>query len=460
MASSVQNFALRHRGLLLNLALSLLGLLLGGVLTQTAAGAVYHKEPSFWLATLLLLFWVGEFVLLPLKLQDVFARADIDPDSRSLTDGLLVGGLLFRLILDVLLLRLFASSIGWGLTSKHKAFPWIVGFFLIKALLGYLTLLWARKHPHAWKDFRSLLLDVFFLGFYTLLLALYWDTVVENTNSIRSQELALLYLDLFGAGVVFLLIFFPLRLPYLMEELLRKRTWLESGGLMLSFVCAMTVALLPLYNKATRGRYNDLTKALKQPDRVKSLYLQQQKRSVLPDSIGILGNLQELSLYGMGLTSLPPSIGKLQRLKKLNAMSNRLTRLPDNIAQWKQLQELKLRNNKLTRLPSTIGGLRSLQKLDLRHNHLQSLPSSFAKLTNLRKLYLSHNRFREFPAVLCKLPKLRVLLFRHNKIQRLPRCIRHFDKLRYVNLYGNPVYHRWLRLRKSPSRSRQNPSTK
>ena len=53
----------------------------------------------------------------------------------------------------------------------------------------------------------------------------------------------------------------------------------------------------------------------------------------LPDSIGNLTELEEMSFYKGDLTSLPDSIGKLTKLKILELGSNSLTALPDTIGQ-------------------------------------------------------------------------------------------------------------------------------
>jgi Leucine-rich repeat (LRR) protein len=59
---------------------------------------------------------------------------------------------------------------------------------------------------------------------------------------------------------------------------------------------------------------------------LKSLSLDRNRLSVLPDSICELSQLESLSLAGNRLTTLPASMGKLASLKVLTVNGNMLSR--------------------------------------------------------------------------------------------------------------------------------------
>ena len=77
----------------------------------------------------------------------------------------------------------------------------------------------------------------------------------------------------------------------------------------------------------------------------------------LPESIGQLINLQELSSSGNQITELPESIGQLINLQQLSLSDNQITELPESIGQLSNLQDLWVNDNKITKLPESLGQL-------------------------------------------------------------------------------------------------------
>ena len=73
-----------------------------------------------------------------------------------------------------------------------------------------------------------------------------------------------------------------------------------------------------------------------------TLDLSNSKLTVLPESIGNLTNLTELSLESNELRTLPESIGNLTNLTTFDLNNNQLTVLPESIENLKRLTELNL----------------------------------------------------------------------------------------------------------------------
>lgn len=113
---------------------------------------------------------------------------------------------------------------------------------------------------------------------------------------------------------------------------------------------------------------------------MKKLFLNNNQISELPESIGILSNLQRLYLQYNQISELPESIGKLSKLEWLHLQHNQISVLPEFIGKMSNLQILWLHNNQIRELPESIGNLRNLQALHLGYNQIRKLPNSICKL--------------------------------------------------------------------------------
>ncbi|KAL8090834.1 disease resistance protein RML1A-like isoform X2 [Apium graveolens] len=151
---------------------------------------------------------------------------------------------------------------------------------------------------------------------------------------------------------------------------------------------------------------------------LKELRAERLSVSKLPDSIGRLSNLVELSLGGnknleiladsicslralevlsvgncRKLEALPTELGSIESLKMLRAGSLSVSTLPDSIGCLSNLVELNLGyNTNLETLPDSICHLRSLEILDISDcEKLEELPDQLGMITCLRKLKLSND---------------------------------------------------------------------
>lgn len=139
------------------------------------------------------------------------------------------------------------------------------------------------------------------------------------------------------------------------------------------------------------GRYYELGKALKEPEKV--CFLQLSNVSELPPEIGELRNLKVLNLiFNESLEEkIPIEIYRLKNLKQLLLTNNRLRNLPRGISALKKLKILRLDNNNLRCLPTDIVKLYNLEELRLGGNNLEMLPAGIERLKNLKILSIYHN---------------------------------------------------------------------
>ena len=125
----------------------------------------------------------------------------------------------------------------------------------------------------------------------------------------------------------------------------------------------------------------------------------------------IMAMKQELNLFlhKNQLNYIPESIGNLTKLKDLSLEWNQLNYIPESIGNLKSLKILKLTDNQLKELPDTIGNLESLEYLSLSINNLTMLPDTLKNLKNLEEIWITGNPLLEFPNALNDLNKLKYI---------------------------------------------------
>lgn len=90
--------------------------------------------------------------------------------------------------------------------------------------------------------------------------------------------------------------------------------------------------------------------------------------------------LKSIVLEAQGFTELPESIGQLSYIDTLELNYNQLKALPESIVQLQNLLQLGLNGNSLKALPESIGQLSNLTQLGLTGNNLKELPESIGHL--------------------------------------------------------------------------------
>ena len=166
------------------------------------------------------------------------------------------------------------------------------------------------------------------------------------------------------------------------------------------------------------------------------LHLHNNQLTALPEHIGFLTGLTELTLHSNQLASLPQNLSSLQGLWQLNLHDNLLISLPECVAKM-NLKELDVSRNMLRELPPFLSKLCPLEVLQLNGNKLKTLPDSIALFRNLQCLELQDNKLRSLPENLVQLNKLRKLNLASNALESLPSTLGQMTRLEFLDLNGN-----------------------
>jgi Leucine-rich repeat (LRR) protein len=105
----------------------------------------------------------------------------------------------------------------------------------------------------------------------------------------------------------------------------------------------------------------------------------------------MMSHLRILDLRNNNLTQLPLSLEDLQSLEQLYLDSNRLSSLPHSVGSLQRLLILSVRKNNLAQLPGSLPLLVNLQQLFVTDNAIKEIPLMLGSLRGLKKLDLSGN---------------------------------------------------------------------
>ncbi|KAJ0176501.1 hypothetical protein K1T71_007680 [Dendrolimus kikuchii] len=161
-----------------------------------------------------------------------------------------------------------------------------------------------------------------------------------------------------------------------------------------------------------------------------------------PDAIRYMTGLQWLRLDKTNLTDIPEELGKLMKLENLSLKKNGLEKLFGELTELKCLRSLNVRHNKVksSGIPAELFKLEELTTLDLSHNKLKEVPDGLDKAKSLLVLNLSHNKIESIPPTLfVQLTDLLFLDLSNNSLETLPPQTRRLVNLQTLILNDNPL---------------------
>ncbi len=170
---------------------------------------------------------------------------------------------------------------------------------------------------------------------------------------------------------------------------------------------------------------------------LKNITLNGSKIKTLPNTLKKLTSLEKLNLSNNKFQFIPDEIKNIKSLKKLNFAWNRIQKISRSLKDLKNLEELDLESNALIKIPKTICEIKSLKKLNLSNNSLNEVPKSINLLKNLRALNLYRNNLTEIPEEIGNLNKLRDLVIARNNLNKLPNAMLKLNQLESITIDKN-----------------------
>jgi Leucine-rich repeat (LRR) protein len=168
--------------------------------------------------------------------------------------------------------------------------------------------------------------------------------------------------------------------------------------------------------------------------RLQKLYLDGNKFTTLPNTIGNLRALTHVYLDDNELTDLP-NMSNMHALEEISLNNNTTLEIFPDIGNPPILKHLQLSNNSLRILPG-IANLSNLKQLDLDDNQLEILPD-MSNMHALETINLNNNQLTTLPDTIGNLPNLVYLYLENNLLRTLPHTIGNLSALKHLDLHSN-----------------------
>lgn len=175
------------------------------------------------------------------------------------------------------------------------------------------------------------------------------------------------------------------------------------------------------------------------PKEIRTLYLENQVFTTIPDSVFLFKNLTKLSLNKNKIKTIPAEIAQLTQLSWLELRDNEIDSIHPDISQLTRLERLNLYHNNLEMLPETMKDMDSLEVLNISRNPLSGEGLLFVfELVQLKELNISKLRLKKLPPEIGNMINLEFLSIFCNQIDSLPSSIGNLRKMEVFNGGNNP----------------------
>lgn len=178
--------------------------------------------------------------------------------------------------------------------------------------------------------------------------------------------------------------------------------------------------------------------------RISSLHLENRGLRVLPECIGKLDSLRDLSISQNNLQDLPQSIGNLSRLEFLSCYDNNICELPSTFSQLQKLNTVYLIRNRLTHWPDVFYSMPNLTMIDVGGNHLTNIPDSISRCKTLKELYINDNYILQLPESITQID-LKVVHVAGNALCNTSQVVKNWLDLHdyYLSLRDYKIDMKW-----------------
>ncbi len=237
----------RWEGLIFNGVCILYFIFLSPKIAKVASSAMRDPDARpIWLGIILIVITLLEIYALPVKMR--FVRWAIRKHGDKGNSGMVLW--MFHAVLSIIILFTIAGSFGLKIGSGEGEtdIPWWMSLLLVATVIKELAFLMFMlgsgddlpKGKYERPSVKERLIDLVLVIYACLGYTVIWGSITIGL-SMERQNTPMYIINLFVAGLLFLVFYLPLRIPYLIEE----RAQIKSGSDELRFCGSILAVMIP-----------------------------------------------------------------------------------------------------------------------------------------------------------------------------------------------------------------------
>lgn len=240
-----------NRGHLFNLAFIFYVWLLQKPFIQLFSGIIYKDQLDqriVWsfVALQILEFWAlhAKMQVVSATLKKAFGKKSAESLS-ALSIGLWVGHLIISMVITMFVLK----AAGADTENLQTSAMIVLAFQVFKEIALVMVFIFASdaKKRSARPNKNETVADIILILNSWIVMAATWQALARNVIQSEAENASLQIVYVTAAGVIFLIFYLPLRIPYLVEEILRSQNSRQVTYIFLSILVTTILVLLPLF---------------------------------------------------------------------------------------------------------------------------------------------------------------------------------------------------------------------
>ncbi len=246
---SIQDTIYSWEGWFFNLACALYFWLLSPVIVAATKAAMQDDDTVFipWLGVVLVVVSILEIYAFPEKMKYVHRAAK--EHGEQIGTGWFLW--MFHMAISVLMAMLVFESFGFEIpdpdNSDEKMSGWmmlVIFIVVIKELYFLFCIMGLHGDDDPLEGYerpnkKEWILDLILLAYACIAYTTTWESIASGVNMEKGNT-AIYVVNLFGAGILFLMFYLPIRIPYYLEEM----SQLKTNGDILKFLLGIGVVMV------------------------------------------------------------------------------------------------------------------------------------------------------------------------------------------------------------------------